>query len=70
MNKFLKLFFGLDLWIALSLMTTMMVDMIFSSRNAAMIACSIGLAIINVITCLVVINSINFYKNKTVKTTN
>ena len=70
MNKFLKVFFGLDLWIALTLMTSMVVDMFFKGDNALMITFCLGFALVNAITCVLIIRSINFYKNKSIKTTN
>ena len=72
MNKFIKWFFGLDLWIALTLITTMVVDIFFSRTrgNGMMISFSIGLALLNIIACVVIINSVTFYKNKEIKSTN
>ena len=70
MNRFLKVFFGLDLWIALTLMTSMIVSMFFSEDNALMITFCLGFALVNSITCVLTIKSINFYKNKSIKTTN
>ena len=41
MSKFIKAFFALDLWIALSLITTVIVNMLFSHDQVIMITLSI-----------------------------
>lgn len=70
MSKFIKGFFALDLWIALSLITTMLANMLFSYDQILMITLSIVFALVNAIFCVIIMKSVNFYKTKSIKRIN
>ena len=67
MNKFLKAFFALDLWIALSLITTIITNIFFSSNEVLMLSLSIVFALVNAVFSIITIKSINFYKTRNMK---
>lgn len=70
MSKFIKAFFALDLWIALSLITTVIVNMLFSHDQVIMITLSIALALVNGIFSVIAMKSINLYRKKSIKRIN
>ena len=67
MNNFMRAFFTLDLWIALSLITTMVCNILFGHNQALMITISIACGTINALFCVLGSASMNFYKRKEVK---
>ena len=67
MNKFLKAFFVLDLWIALSLITTIIANIIIVNNQAVFASVSIVCAFVNGIFCLLISNSFNFKRKNNSK---
>lgn len=64
MNKFLKAFFILDLWIALSLITTIIANILITKNQGLFITISVACALVNGVFCSLMSNSFNFGKKK------
>ena len=67
MNKFLKAFFILDLWIALSLITTIAANIIIDENQVVFITISIICALVNGVFCSLISSSFNFGKKTSKK---
>ena len=70
MNKFLKAFFILDLWIALSLITTVAANIIIGENQGVFITISVICALVNGIFCSLISGSFSFGKRNSKKIAN
>lgn len=67
MAKVIKGFFTIDLWLALTLITTMLANILIVDNKGFFITVTIACALVNAIFCVLAISSINFYKKKSTK---
>lgn len=63
MNKFIKLFFGVDLFAGLSLITSLIAKIFFSNDTLLFVSIAVIFAIVNVIITIIITKRFNFYKN-------
>ena len=63
MSKFIKLFFGIDLFAGLSLITTFISKMFFGNDKGWFITVAIAFGVMNLIVTLIAAKKFNFYKN-------
>ena len=63
MNKIIKIFLGIDLFVGLTLVTTYLTKLLFEPSNGYFIVLAIAFAFVNAIVTLITCKKINFYKN-------
>lgn len=63
MNKFIKLFFEVDLFAGLSLITSLIAKIFFSNDTLLFVSIAVIFAIVNVIITIIITKRFNFYKN-------
>ena len=63
MNKFIKFFFGLDLFAGLTLITTFISKMLLKNDTVLFITVAIIFSIVNLIISIILAKKFNFYKN-------
>lgn len=63
MNKFIKLFFGVDLFAGLSLITSLIAKIFFSNDTLLFVSVAVIFALVNAIITIIITKRFNFYKN-------